>query len=212
MKWLVLLTFAAALLFFVDFGGLSSETPIIAKTELTVESIFEAAGARLNEALIKEIEEWRNLFVTQGFMSLYREVYRIAMDRQSFDFSRQLAAVSVLLIISHENLEVGPLQNSGKRLFIHFCRLSLLDSFFAFELTSLDAKNSLFSSDNVLLELWNDYLRQVWAKVVRQEVIRNRATTPENRAFAALMPEFLKDLEQIEAMPDDTDKSHEEDL
>lgn len=209
MKWLVLLTFAAALLFFVDFGGLSSETPIIAKTELTVESIFEAAGARLNEALIKEIEEWRNLFATQGFMSLYREVYRIAMDRQRFDFSRQLAAVSVLLIISHEKLEMGPLQNSGKRLFIHFCRLSLLDSFFAFELTCLDAKNSLFSSDNVLLELWNDYLRQVWAKVVRQEIIRNRATTPENRAFAALMPEFLKDLEQIEAMPDDADKSHE---
>jgi len=208
----MLLIFAAVLLFFVDFGGLSSKSTTIAKTELTVESIFAAAGARLNEEHSKEIDEWRRLFVTQGFMSLYREVYRIALDRQMLDFARQLAAVSVLLIVSHEELEAGPLQSSGKRLFIHFCRLSILDSFFAFELTGLDSKTGIFSSDKILVELWNDYLRQVWVKVVRQEIVKNRAATLDNRAFAGLMPEFLQDLEKIERMSENSEKATEIDF
>lgn len=212
MKWFGLVIIAVAIFLAYSFGRPLPEEPIIAKAELTVESLFEAAGVKFTQQLEQESGEWRELFKNQGFMSLYREVYRIALDRQRYDFDRQLAAVATLLIISHEELEKGPLQSSGKRLFIHFCRLSLLDSFFAFELTNLDSKKGIFSSDNVLLELWQEYLRQIWLRVVRPEIVKNRATTPENRAFAGLLPEFVVDLEKIEKNSTQSGEKELEDL
>jgi hypothetical protein len=179
--------------------------------EFSIEAIFKAAGVGFSDELKKESDGYLALFDSQGFMALYREVYRISLDRQRYDFDRQLVAVATLLLVSHERIEPGPLQSSGKRLFLHFCRLSLLDSLFALQIARIEKNHLLFSSDSVLQELWKDYLRLVWSKVVLPDSLRAETSMDYNKVFMSLLPEFSqeftrkKELQRAEKKDNDTE-------
>lgn len=193
--WYVIFTVLLLVLSIVLYMGKGKEVSEV--RFLSVESIFEAAGLKLTDDLRKETDSYQELFASQGFMSLYREVYRVSLDTQKYSFERQLVAVSTLLLVAHIDVDPGPLQSSGKRLFIHFCRLSLLDTIFAMEMSGMEKYFGFFSGDPVLNELWSDYLKQVWVKVVRPEIIRQRKAEKENALFVKLLPEFQVELGQL---------------
>lgn len=195
MAWYVLFTVLLLVLSIVLYMSKDKEVSEI--RVLSVEAIFDAAGIKISDDLRKEVDAYQELFASQGFMSLYREVYRISLDTQKYSFNRQLAAVSALLLVAHNEVDPGPLQSSGKRLFIHFCRLSLLDSIFALEMSAIEESFVLFTNDPVLHDLWKDYLKQVWVKVVRPEIIRQRRAEKENALFVKLLPEFMAELSHL---------------
>ncbi len=195
MAWYILFTVLLLVLSVVLYMSKDKEVSEI--RVLSVEAIFDAAGIKFSDDLRKEVDAYQELFASQGFMSLYREAYRVSLDPQKYSFNRQLAAVSALLLVAHNDVDAGPLQSSGKRLFIHFCRLSLLDTIFALEMSAIEESFMLFTNDTVLHELWNDYLKQVWVKVVRPEIIRQRRAEKENALFVKLLPEFMAELSHL---------------
>lgn len=204
MKAFGIIAIVLILTVFAAVYSANSGTKAVDASVLSVETIFAAAGLEFNDVLQDEIVTLQDLFATQGFMALYREVYRVSLATQRYNFEQQLAAVSVLLSISHGQLDPGPLQNCGKQLFVHFCRLSLLDALFAIEMAKLEAKLNIFSLDVVLKEFWHDYLHLVWSKVLLPEYARQQKISSEMKEFIELLPEFNDDLKRlrVEKLPE----------
>ena len=165
-----------------------AESVVVEK--LGVEALFKAIGIPINETLRADIAAYSDMFAQQGFMTLYRECYTTALDSQRFDFDRQFAAVSSLLVISRYELDSETLRASAQRLFINFCRLSLAEKSSAVHLDQLVEVYGLFSDNQELSILWDQYLQHVWLNDVRPRIRRYGRIDDGDRKFINLRGHF----------------------
>jgi len=175
-----------ALAFYVIYGRAGSDI----HAKLSVETLFEAVGLKLDDNLYRDIKTYREIHATQGFMALYRECYGIALDANKFDFIRQFAAVSTILVISQQELDSGTMRVSAQRLFINFCRLSLVDKISAVQINELVVEYHLFDDNTETVALWNDYLNHVWNREVKVRIRRYGTLDEYDRKFIALRENF----------------------
>jgi len=175
-----------ALTFYAIYNRTGSAVP----AKLSVESLFEAVGLKFDENVYRDIKTYREIYATQGFMALYRECYGIALDANKFDFVRQFAAVSTILVISEYELDSDALRTSSQRLFINFCRLSLVDKISAVQINELVVAHHLFDDNAETVALWNEYLNHVWNRQVRPRIRRYGSLDEHDRRFIELRENF----------------------
>jgi len=183
---IIIFAVVCALSFYVLYGRADSVVP----ARLSVESLFEAVGLNLDDDLYRDIKKYREIHASQGFMALYRECYGIALDSNKFDFARQFAAVSTMLVISEYENDSETLRASAQRLFINFCRFSLVDKIAAVQINELVVKHHLFDSNAETVALWNDYLNHVWTREVKPRIRRYGTLDEFDRKFIALRENF----------------------
>jgi len=175
-----------ALAFYSYFGHASS----VVVGKLEVENLFVAIGIPFNENMQAEVAGYHDIFAKHGFMALYRECYTRAFDSHRFDFDRQFAAASTLLVISRYELDSDALRASAQRLFINFCRLSLVDKISAVQINKLVEDYKLFSDNPEAIKLWDEYLQSVWLKEVRQRIRRYGTLDESDKEFIKLREPF----------------------
>lgn len=183
---IIVITLILALTFYFFYGQAGSG--VVGK--LAVEGLFDAVGIQLSDNLQRDIVAYREIYANQGFMALYRECYSIALDSQKFDFNRQFAAVSCLLVISQYELDSGALRASAQRLFINFCRMSLVDKIIAVQINEITENYGLFSDNSEVEQLWNDYLQYVWDREVRPRIRRYGVIDENDQKFIKLRDNF----------------------
>ncbi|NLF96222.1 MAG: hypothetical protein GX569_05740 [Candidatus Riflebacteria bacterium] len=183
---IIVLVMIGALAFYAIYGRAGSDVP----AKLSVESLFDAVGLKLDENIYRDMKSYREIHAAQGFMALYRECYGIALDANKFDFARQFAAVSTILVISEYELDSDALRTSSQRLFINFCRLSLVDKIAAVQINELIVAHRLFDDNAETVALWNEYLNHVWNRQVRPRIRRYGTLDEYDRKFIALRENF----------------------
>ncbi|GEM_PF-1954746 len=183
---IIIFAVVCALAFYAFYGRAGS----VISAKLSVESLFEAVGLSLDDNLNRDIKTYREIHASQGFMALYRECYGIALDSNKFDFARQFAAVSTMLVISEYENDSETLRASAQRLFINFCRLSLVDKISAVQINNLVVANQLFDENAETVALWNDYLNHVWNREVKPRIRRYGTIDEDDRRFIALRENF----------------------
>ncbi|PKL46433.1 MAG: hypothetical protein CVV42_16430 [Candidatus Riflebacteria bacterium HGW-Riflebacteria-2] len=186
---------AGAIIIFALVGALAfyafnSRAGSVVYAKLSVESLFAAVGLSLDDNLHRDIKTYREIYAAQGFMALYRECYGIALDSNKFDFARQFAAVSTILVISQQEIDSDTLRASAQRLFINFCRLSLVDKISAVQINDLVVAHRLFENNAETVALWNDYLNHVWNREVRPRIRRYGTIDDNDRRFIGLRENF----------------------
>ncbi|NLF95094.1 MAG: hypothetical protein GX569_00060 [Candidatus Riflebacteria bacterium] len=183
---IIILILVGALAIYAFYGRADSVVP----AKLDVESLFEVVGLSFDDNIRRDIQTYRDIYSSQGFMALYRECYGIALDSSKFDFARQFAAVSTILVISQYELDSDAMRASAQRLFINFCRLSLVDKIAAVQINELVVKHHLFDSNAETVALWNDYLNHVWTREVKPRIRRYGTLDEFDRKFIALRENF----------------------
>ncbi|PKL45035.1 MAG: hypothetical protein CVV41_02805 [Candidatus Riflebacteria bacterium HGW-Riflebacteria-1] len=186
MGSLIVITLILALTFYSYHGRAGSDVA----GKLGIEKLFAAIGVQLNEDLQRDVARYREIYANQGFMALYRECYGIALDSHGFDFDRQFAAVSSLLIISKYELDSEPLRASAQRLFINFCRMSLVDKITAVQINEVAEKYCLFKDNPEVQQLWDDYLQHVWERDLRPRIRRYGVIDENDEKFIQLRDKF----------------------
>jgi len=183
---IIILVIVGALFFYAFYGRVGSVVP----GKLSVESLFAAVGLSLDDNLYRDIRTYREMHAAQGFMALYRECYGIALDANKFDFARQFAAVSTILVISEYEIDSETLRASSQRLFINFCRQSLVDKISAVQINNLVLAHKLFDDNPETVTLWNDYLHHVWNRDVKPRIRRYGTLDENDRRFIDLRENF----------------------
>ncbi|MBU1108974.1 MAG: hypothetical protein KKB51_20010 [Candidatus Riflebacteria bacterium] len=183
---IAILVLIMALAFYSYFG----HAGFAALGKLDIEALFDAVGVKLDESLQADIAAYRAIYAGQGFMALYRKCYTIAFDSQRFDFDHQFAAVSSLLVISCYELDSETSRASAMRLFITFCRLSLVEKISALQLNQISEDYGFFSGNPEIIKLWDEYLEHVWVKEVRPHIRRYGITDEYDKKFIELREHF----------------------
>ncbi len=183
---IIILILAGALTFYV----FQSRAGFAIPGKLDVEALFACVGLNFDESLQREVEKHREMYVGQGFMALYRECYSMALDSQKFDFPAQFAAVSTIFVIGQYEIDSAALRNSSQRLFINFCRMSLVEKISAVQINKLLSDYRLFADSPEMLELWNDYLQLVWQREVQPRIRRYGNVDENDRRFIKLRENF----------------------
>ena len=184
---LIVITLILALTFYSYHGRAGSGVA----GKLDIVTLLAAIGVQLNEGLQRDIARYREIYANQGFMALYRECYGIALDPHGFDFDRQFAAVSSLLIISKYELDSEPLRASAHRLFINFCRMSLVDKITAVQINEVAEKYRLFKDNPEVQQSWDDYLQHVWERDLRPRIRRYGVIDENDEKFIQLRDKFV---------------------
>ncbi len=190
---IIILLLIGALAFYAFYGRASSAVT----GKLGVDGLFSAVGLNLDDNLQKDLKTYREMYKTQGFMALYRECYGVALDSQKFDLAHQFAAVSTILVISQYEIDSETLRASAQRLFINFCRLSLVDKITAVQINDLVVAHRLFEGNQETTSLWDDYLNHVWNREVKPRISRYGTLDENDRRFVDLRAAFASEAEKL---------------
>lgn len=160
---------------------------------LKLDSIWQASGYKIDEKIRGRIHRFLSIFSEFGYMPFYREVYR-ELYSQDGSFLEKYTAATALLLASHNLVNDKSYKVSGKRLFLHFCRKSLLDVDFATNLCELDRKFKIFSGNEQLEELWQLYIREIWARKVKPTIEQSGKKDEKQKKFLDTFPAFKIEL------------------
>ena len=166
------------------------------KSGLWVETIFEIANYDLTNKELRAVKKFEEIARKTDFMTLYREVYRQLVQRTTGDFSIRLAAAVVLLKASQDSSLTTGKKNSAVRLFINFCRSSLIEAEFAIKFNQFAIKQNLFSNSD-LKAYWKNYLMTVFGKRVKPNIKEGVELEGINLEFIKLDPDFVKEAKMI---------------
>lgn len=183
---IIVLILAGALVFYIFQGRAGFAVP----EKVEVELLFASIGLNFDEGLRREVEKHREMYESQGFMALYRECYSVALDSHKFDFPVQFAAVSTIFVIGQYEVDSDTLRASAQRLFINFCRMSLVEKNSAVQINKLLTERHLFDGSPEMSELWNDYLQLVWQREVQPRIRRYGNVDENDRKFIKLRENF----------------------
>lgn len=176
----------------LDSGNKNAQT-------LILDEVWRAADYELDDHARAKTNAYLSLMNDLDYMTLYRAVYLKLYSAKNASFKERFTAAVAILIASHNLAKGEAFKNSGKRLFIHFCRKALLEAEFAVNFSKLDRKYLIFTEDKEVKSLWRDYIREVWAAKVRPQIKKTRKANDKHtkffQAFPDLKNEMKKDLE-----------------
>ncbi len=170
LVYLVLIVLVLGGLFYFLSKIIKPETRI--SLTMSEEAIFALADYKVSVSEEKIFEEMRLKFQEFGFMPCYRMAYQEILGRSIDRFERKFAYAASLLVLSDKPVNTRNSKKNALRLFIHFARLNLLDMNFAIRFQNFANKLIPAFNDPELNKLWENYLRKVFGKFAKPEIVQ----------------------------------------
>lgn len=152
--------------------------------------IFSAVNYEFSAASKATSDKLFEMAKTNGFMVPYRKVYKMTFSRKETDFEKKLAYISAIVKIGILDQTTKSHRNSALRLLIHFCRLNLIEVDPAIKLTKLFKQNGILGNDKTITDLWNNYLRLIFAKRLATKLKQDKKLNDKAKALIAVLPEL----------------------
>ncbi len=165
--------------------------------QLHLEDLSESLSLSSDNTFRSLTFDFLSVFADKGFPDGYAAVYQhLASPLESAGNHKHAAAAALTLAvqgfqIQHEN------RISSIRLLIQYLTRYHLTLTSALAWQKLDKGHKLFSANAESAELFNRYLREVWAVEIKPEVSKARVMTEKALDFLRLFPQFTDETTKL---------------